>query len=79
MQSCPVLPFMRLTAGIVQNCIDSRLHLIAFCHNEEEGTHAQASILRLLSLMWCARSRALCAAFRRSALSTSCRAEVCRS
>jgi hypothetical protein len=55
LQICPVLPFMRRRPGSVQNCIDSRLRVIAFCQHEEERTHARTSMLRPLSYVWCRR------------------------
>jgi hypothetical protein len=55
LQICPVLPFVRRRPGSVQNCIDSRLRVIAFCQHEEERTHARTSMLRPLSYVWCRR------------------------
>ena len=46
--------------------------------NEKERTHAQTSLLRAVSYLWCRDQEELCAAFRYSALETSRRPEVCR-
>jgi hypothetical protein len=77
-QTRPVLPSMRQSSEIVQNGIDSRLRVSAFCQDEKEGAHARAGILRPLPNVWRQRRGALCAAFRRSAYRTTRRAEICR-
>jgi hypothetical protein len=71
-----VLPFLRLGAGIVRNCTDSRLRAVAFCQSEEERTHAQTVVFRSLSYMWCRCREALRAAFWWSALRTTCGPEA---
>jgi hypothetical protein len=62
---------MQAKGGIVRNCLDSRLHLIAFRQNEEERTHAQVSILCPLPYVWRHCQDALRVLFRRSTLRTS--------
>ncbi len=44
---------------------------IAFYKNEKERTHAQTSILRPLSYLWCRYQEELCAELRGSTLRTS--------
>ena len=77
-ESSPVLAFTRENVGGVQNCTDSRRRVSTICQNEKERTHAQTSILRAVSYLWCRDQEELCAAFRYSALKTSRRPEVCR-
>jgi hypothetical protein len=50
----------------------------AICQNEEKRTHAQTSILRPLSYLWCLDQEELCAAFGCPALAASLGSEVCR-
>jgi hypothetical protein len=72
------LAFARQRPDGVQNCTDSRPHVITFCQNENECTHVQATILRAMSYLWCRYQEELCAEFRGSTLKTSHRSEVCR-
>jgi hypothetical protein len=46
--------------------------------SEKERTHAQTSVLRPLSYLWCRCREALCAAFGCSALTTTCGPEALR-
>jgi hypothetical protein len=62
----------------VQNWAVSLLDVVAFFPYEKERTHPQTVILCPLSYMWCCCRGGLCAAFRRCALGTTRRQEVCR-
>jgi hypothetical protein len=54
----------------------TRLTVLSSC--EKERTHAQTSVLRPLSYMWCRCREALCTAFRCAALTAARRPEVFR-